>query len=243
MDNGAGDGSSTAWTTVRRASSSAAPGTQGGGMKGIFMTRFRRIPVVVLAERNAGGRQLVRRRRRRLRLIRLGSLDTYYQYGTDEFGARAVALLGISILSWWRRCRDIGGNTNASIANASRSANVVRRPARHGRVGRRTYRTTSGDDGAVGVRRRAHGRSTSRGVAGDHGQRAYWDADYEGLPTNDGQQCGACTAALRHLHGRPDLGRVEIKGATDAKRGAWSITLTAKLGPGTLLFGTRLLGT
>lgn len=216
----------------------------GGGMKGLFQidTRFRPDESGgALASGNSfvgvgGG----------FGSIRLGRLDTYYQYGTDEFGGRATALQAsnISILSW------VGGVQTAAIANASRSANVIRYdlPAMGGLAGGLTYSTNfQGNDGLTGNGSTATSPS-SKGAAWslDLAWRggpitvggAYWDADYEGLPTNDGQQAW-------RLYGNYNFGifsagltwdESKIKGATDAKRGAWSIPLTAKLGPGTLLF-------
>ena len=238
MSNGAtGNGSGTSMDDGSSRFIISGSEDLGGGMKGIFMidTRFRPdVGTGSLASGNsfvgvAGG----------FGSIRLGRLDTYYQYGTDEFGARAVALQhsNISILSW------VGGVQTAAIANASRSANVVRYdlPAMGGLSGGVTYSNNfQADDGAVGDA--SKGTAWSLDLAWRGGPitvgGAYWDADYEGLPTNDGQQSwrlygnynfGIFSAGLTYDDSK-------IKGATDAKRGAWSIPLTAKLGPGTLLF-------
>lgn len=249
MDNGAtGNGSGTSMDDGSSRFIISGSEDLGGGMKGIFMidTRFRPdVGTGSLASGNsfvgvAGG----------FGSIRLGRLDTYYQYGTDEFGARAVALQhsNISILSWVGGVQGtIGGNTNAAIANASRSSNVIRYdlPAMGGLSGGLTYTNNfstapGADDGAVGDP--SKGTAWSLDLAWRGGPitvgGAYWDADYEGLPTNDGQQSwrlygsynfGIFTAGLTYDDSK-------IKGATDAKRTAWSIPLTAKLGPGTLLF-------
>lgn len=208
----------------------------GGGMKGIFMIDSRFRPDEsggALASGNAfvgvaGG----------FGSVRLGRLDTYYYLGTDEFGGRAVALQhsNISILSW------VGGVVTPAIANASRSANVVRYdlPAMGGVSGGVTYSFNfQGNDGAIGDAAKGDAWSLDLGwksgpiaVGG-----AYWDADYEGLPTNDGQRAW-------RLFGSYDFGMFKVgltwddsklKGATDAKRGAWSLPVTAKLGPGTVL--------
>jgi len=238
MSNGAtGNGSGTSMDDGSSRFIISGSEDLGGGMKGIFMidTRFRPdVGTGTLASGNsfvgvAGG----------FGSIRLGRLDTYYQYGTDQFGARSVALQhsNISILSW------VGGVSTPAIANASRSANVVRYdlPAMGGLGGGVTYTNNfQGDDGAVGDP--SKGTAWSLDLAWRGGPitvgGAYWDADYEGLPTNDGQQSW-------RLYGNYNFGMFsagltyddsKIKGATDAKRGAWSIPLTAKLGPGTLLF-------
>lgn len=220
----------------------------GGGMKGIFMvdTRFR--PDVgsgTLASGNsfvgvAGG----------FGSVRLGRLDTYYQYGTDEFGARAVALQhsNVSILSWVggiipTAVLPAGSTNTGAIANASRTPNVIRYdlPAMGGLAGGLTYTNNAfGDDGNVG--------STSKGSAwsADLAWRggpitvggAYWDADVEGN-TKQGQQAwrlygnynfGIFSAGLTW-----DESKLKLAGV-DAKRRAWSIPLTAKLGPGVVLF-------
>jgi predicted porin len=238
MSNGAtGNGSGTSMDDGSSRFIISGSEDLGGGMKGIFMidTRFRPdVGTGTLASGNsfvgvAGG----------FGSVRLGRLDTYYQYGTDEFGARAVALQhsNISILSW------VGGVQTSAIANASRSANVVRYdlPAMGGLSGGVTYSNNfQADDGAVGDA--SKGTAWSLDLAWRGGPitvgGAYWDADLEGLPTNDGQQSW-------RLYGNYNFGMFsagltyddsKIKGATDAKRGAWSIPLTAKLGPGTLLF-------
>ncbi|MCZ2414222.1 MAG: porin [Burkholderiales bacterium] len=210
----------------------------GGGMKGIFMIDSRFRPDEsggALASGNAfvgvaGG----------FGSVRLGRLDTYYNLGTDEFGGRAVALQhsNISILSW------VGGLAGGpAIANASRSANVIRydMPAMGGLSGGVTYSFNfQGNDGAIDDP--AKGEAWSLDLAWKSGPiavgGAYWDADYEGLPTNDGQQAW-------RLYGSYDFGMFKVgltwddskqKGATDFKRGAWSLPVTAKLGPGTVLF-------
>lgn len=236
-DGATGDGSGTSMDDGSSRFIISGSEDLGGGMKGIFMidTRFRPdVGTGTLASGNsfvgvAGG----------FGSIRLGRLDTYYQYGTDQFGARSVALQhsNISILSW------VGGVSTPAIANASRSANVVRYdlPAMGGLGGGVTYTNNfQGDDGAVGDP--SKGTAWSLDLAWRGGPitvgGAYWDADYEGLPTNDGQQSW-------RIYGDYNFGMFSVgltwdesklKGATDAKRGAWSLPVTAKLGPGTLLF-------
>jgi len=215
----------------------------GGGMKGIFMidTRFR--PDVgsgTLASGNAfvglAGA---------FGSIRLGRLDQYYYLGTDEHGGRATALQhsNISLLSF------VGTGTTV-IANASRTPNIVRYdlPAMGGVSGGVGY-SFNGigagvDDGLVG--------DDSKGSAwtADLGWRggpiavgaAYWRAENDAAPPMPAK---ARKDTAWRIYGSYDFGmfkvgltydKSKVETATDAERDAWSLPLTAKLGPGTALF-------
>ncbi|MBX3590955.1 MAG: porin [Burkholderiaceae bacterium] len=242
----------------------------GGGMKGIFMVDSRFRPDVgtgTLASGNsfvglAGG----------FGSIRAGRLDQYYHLGTDEFGARAVALQhsNISILSW------VGGVGNltaagtpaataaaatgvpglAAIANASRSANMLRYdlPAMGGLSGGVGFSNNfQADDGAIGDA--GKGTAWTADLAWRGGPitvgGAYWTADFEGQTAttgkNDGQRAwrlygnynfGVFSVGLTVDESKIKGITVPIVGATsgDFKRTAWSLPVTAKVGPGTLLF-------
>lgn len=220
----------------------------GGGMRGIFMidTRFR---VEEGGGTLASGNTFVGLAGN-WGSFRMGRLDTYYGFGTDEYGARATALQAsnISILSW------VGGVATPAIAAATRINNVLRYdlPAMGGFSGGLTYSTAPfGNDGAIG--NLSKGQAWSLDAAYNGGPfvvgAAYWDAKYEGngsgapgtAPDGAGQKSW-------RLYGSWDFGVAKVgltydqskllggSGASDDKRGAWSIPVTAKLGPGTALF-------
>lgn len=218
----------------------------GNGMRGIFMvdTRFRPDEGGgTLASGNSyvglsGG----------FGTVRVGRLDQYYVHGTDGYGGTALALQhsNISLLSWVGGVSGIAGGpvgTGAAIANASRTANIVRYdiPAMSGLTGGIGYSFNfQGNDGLVGDD--SDGDAWTIDLTWKGGPisvgGAYWDADFEG---NDsyGQKAA-------RLFGSYDFGmfkagltfdRSEVKlPAGKVKRNAWSLPLSAKLGPGSLVF-------
>lgn len=226
----------------------------GGGMRGIFMidTRFR---VEEGGGTLASGNTFVGLAGN-WGSFRMGRLDTYYGFGTDEHGARATALQAsnISILSW------VGGVGTPAIAAATRINNVLRYdlPAMGGFSGGLTYSSAPfGNDGAIG--NGPSGSSLNKGQAwsidGAYSGgpwtvgAAYWDAKYEGNGSGapGAAPDGAGQKSWR-LYGSWNFGVAKVgltydqskllggSGVGDAKRGAWSIPVTAKLGPGTVLF-------
>ncbi|MBN9462746.1 MAG: porin [Burkholderiales bacterium] len=212
----------------------------GGGMRGIFMidTRFR---VEEGGGTLASGNTFVGLAGN-WGSFRMGRLDTYYGFGTDEHGARATALQAsnISILSW------VGSVGVPAIAAATRINNVLRYdlPAMGGFSGGLTYSSNPfGNDGLLGDP--AKGQAWSADLAYRGGPfvvgAAYWDAKFEGSPpSGDGQKSwrlyGSWDFGVAKVGLTFDQSKVMSGGAGgDAKRGAWSIPVTAKLGPGTVL--------
>lgn len=216
----------------------------GNGMRGIFMvdTRFRPdTGTGTLASGNsfvglAGS----------FGTIRLGRLDQYYVHGIDSHGGRATPLqaASISLLSY------VGGVGN-SIANASRTPNLIRYdiPTFSGLSGGIGYSFSSvgpgADDGLVGSA--ADGRAWTVDLTWRGGPiavgGAYWNAENDaggGLSAKDLEQTayrlfGSYNFGMFTVGLTWDNSEVEILG-TKLERDAWSIPLTAKLGPGTLLF-------
>lgn len=217
----------------------------GGGLKAIFQydTRVRVDDGGV--GNNLGGGNTFLGLSGGFGTIRLGRLDTYYFLGIDEHGARATSLQhsNISILSY------VGNNTNA-IARASRSQNMVRYDTP----------TFSGIKGGLNW---SPGAATTEGATMDDGNKgnawsadigyaagplsvgaAYWDEKNEGYKLAapgalTGQQSwrvfGSYNFGIFKVGLIYDESKVKTNGA-DIKRPAWSIPLTAKLGPGTVLF-------
>lgn len=210
----------------------------GGGMRGIFQidTRFRvEEGGGTLASGNTfvglGGNW---------GQFRLGRLDTYYYFGTDEYGGRATALqaTSIAILAYM-------GNT--AIAAATRINNVLRYdlPAMGGFKGGVTYSTNpAGNDGLVGDPAKGQAWSLDGAYAAGPWAvgAAYWDWKAEGSPpSGDGQKSwrlyGSWNFGIAKVGLTYDHAKIMSGGAPgDTKRGAWSIPVTAKLGPGTFLF-------
>lgn len=216
----------------------------GNGMRGIFQvdTRFR--PDVgsgTLASGNsfvglAGG----------FGTIRLGRLDQYYVHGVDSHGGRATPLQAssISLLSYV-------GSVGNSVANASRTPNLVRYD----------MPTFSGLSGGIGYSFSSVGPASDDGLIGDDADGsawtvdltwrggpimvggAYWNAENDtgvGGPAKNLEQTayrlfGSYNFGMFSVGLTWDNSEVEI-GGVSAERDAWSIPVTAKLGPGTLLF-------
>jgi len=222
----------------------------GGGMKGIFMidNRFRPDQSGGGSGTLAGGNSFVGVAGG-FGSVRLGRLDQYYGFGTDEHGARSTALQhsSISLLSY------VGSAAATdTIANASRTPNLVRYdlPAMGGLFGGVGYSFngigTYSDDGSLGNASKGSAWTIDLGWRGGPivAGAAYWNAE------NDATAALAAKA-LKHtswrVYGSYDLGmfkvgltydksKVEQAGLADRERGAWSLPLTAKLGPGTALF-------
>jgi len=237
----------------------------GSGMKGIFMidNRFRPDQSGGGTGTLAGGNSFVGLAGG-FGTIRLGRLDQYYGFGTDEHGARATALQhsNISLLSY------VGNaSANRTIANASRTPNLVRYdlPAMGGLVGGIGYSFngigTYSDDGSVGDPSKGSAWTVDLGWRGGPigVGAAYWRAENDGIAASAAAGTGGTVVvtpavaakSLKHtswrLYGSYNFGivsvgltydksKVELTGSPDAERAAWSLPLTAKLGPGTVLF-------
>ena len=237
----------------------------GGGMKGIFMidNRFRPDQSGGGSGTLAGGNSFVGVAGG-FGSVRLGRLDQYYGFGTDEHGARSTALQhsSISLLSY------VGSAAaTRTIANASRTPNLVRYdlPAMGGLFGGVGYSFngigTYSDDGSLGDASKGSAWTIDLGWRGGPitAGAAYWNAENDGTPASAAVNAAGVIVttpatpakALKHtswrVYGSYDFGmfkvgltydksKVEQAGSADAERGAWSLPLTAKLGPGTALF-------
>lgn len=223
----------------------------GGGMRGIFQvdTRFR---VEEGGGTLASGNTFVGLAGN-WGAFRLGRLDTYYHLGTDEFGARSTALqaASISLVSY------IG---SSAIAGTTRINNVLRYdlPAMSGFGGGLTYSSNPmGNDGTTvdvpGGNERSKGQAWSADLGYGSGPfkvgAAYWDYKAEGNGSGfAGDPASGAGQKAWRLYGSWDFGVAKVgllydqskllggSGGVDTKRGAWSIPVTAKLGPGTALF-------
>lgn len=177
--------------------------------------------------------------------IRLGRLDQYYGLGTDQHGIRATALTAsnISILSY------IGGSsgaTAAAVANASRTANLIRWDSANiagftAGLGYSTaYATAEGGVGAPGK-----GAALSADLAYAAGPLTaglgYWDAKDE--PKANGQKglriAGSMNVAMVNIGLTVDQSSISTglgtTASTEFKRTAFSVPFRMSLGSGTLL--------
>jgi predicted porin len=221
----------------------------GGGLKGIFQIdqRFRgdESPASSQANGNtfvglAGG----------FGQFRIGKLDTYYGFGTDEHGIRATALQhsNISILSYVGQ----GGNP---IASASRSLNVLRYDSpKFGGLGfgltfspAAQSATGEGTAGVPGTAQKGQAWSADLNYAAGpiRAGLALWDHKNEGYQTIPAGATVTGQKAARiwggYNFGMFDVGltvdqsKLLFTGA-DTKRTAFSVPVKANLGAGTLLF-------
>ena len=175
--------------------------------------------------------------------IRLGKLDLYHNLGLDEFQGRAVAHQHSNegILSY------INGN---AIARASRAQNVVRYdlPRLGGLRGGLAWSPGAvGTEGAVGDAQKGNAWEADLAYASGPFTvgAAFWDEKFEGYKTaaagtSIGQQSwrvyGAYHFGIVKVGLTYDDSKLKFEGTGDQKRAAWSIPVSAKLGPGTLLF-------
>ena len=183
--------------------------------------------------------------------FRVGKLDLYYGYGTDEHGIRATALQhsNISILSY------VGQGGNA-IASASRSQNVLRYDSpKFGGLGfGLAYSTAaqSGDGGATGGAGVSGDASKGQAIQADLSYAAgplragiaLWDHKNEGhslaaVGAGTGQQAariwGGYNFGVFDIGLTVDQSKLKFNGG-DTKRTAFSLPIKANLGAGTLLF-------
>lgn len=217
----------------------------GGGMAGIFQidTRFRvddngAAPTSSpLASGNtfvgvAGG----------FGSIRIGKLDTHYCSGSDEHGVRATALAASS-------CGILGyvGSVSNSIANASRSVNVVRydlpSAMMAGVTGSLTYSSGfQGNDGALGGAAAGDAWSAALGYAAGPLSLGFsmWRGESE-----DQTVATRFTQKAWTLFGKWNFGVGTIgltydrssydRPTVDNRRTAFSVPVTFGFGPGTFL--------
>lgn len=178
--------------------------------------------------------------------VQIGKLDTHYCLGSDSHGVRSTALQASS-------CALLGyvGSASASIANASRSTNVVRytAPAMGPLTLSGTYSFSfAGSEGAVGSTGKGDAYSLSAGYAAGplSAGLSYWSAKGENQTASaarTGQE--AWTAMVNYNAGVATIGvtydqsaqRAAAAGAAfiDTKRTAWSVPVTVPMGAGTAL--------
>ena len=172
--------------------------------------------------------------------LRLGRLDQHYVYGLDEHGARATALQhsAISILSY------VNATSNA-IANASRTANLVRWDSANmgGFTAGLGYSTAPfGAEGAAGAGQKGSAIAANLGYAKGplSAGLAYWDAKDE--PKANGQKStrlwGSYTFGGVNVGLTWDQSAVAVltPAKVETKRNAFAIPVRASVGPGTLMF-------
>jgi len=172
--------------------------------------------------------------------LRLGRIDQHYVYGLDEHGARATALQhsAISILSYVN-------STGNAIANASRTANLVRWDSNNmgGFTAGLGYSTAPfGAEGAAGAGQKGSAIAANLGYA--KGPLAaglsYWDAKDE--PKANSQKStrlfGSYTFGGVNVGLTWDQSAVAVltPAKVETKRNAFAIPVRASVGPGTLMF-------
>jgi predicted porin len=181
--------------------------------------------------------------------IRLGKLDTHYCTGSDEHGVRATALQASS-------CGILGyvGTVGQSIANASRSTNIIRydlpstmMPGVSGGV---SYSTAfAGNDGVIGTSGKGRAYSFNLGYAAGPLKLAtsYWNAQAEDRSTavarNDqkawtvtgGWNFGVGTIGLTYDRSTYDKAAAASGVFVENRRTAWSVPVTFGVGAGTIL--------
>lgn len=172
--------------------------------------------------------------------LRLGRLDQHYVHGLDEHGARATALQhsAISILSY------VNATSNA-IANASRTANVVRWDSANmgGITAGLSYSTAPfGAEGAAGAGQKGSAINANIGYAKGplSAGLSYWDAKDE--PKANSQKStrvwGSYTFGGVNVGLTWDQSAVAVltPAKVETKRNAFAIPVRASVGPGTLMF-------
>jgi len=186
--------------------------------------------------------------------IRIGKLDTHYCTGSDEHGVRATALGASS-------CGILGyvGGLSQSIANASRSTNVIRydlpSTMMAGLTGGITYSTAFANqaaqvtDGGIGAAGDGKAWNANIGYASGPFKLAfsYWNAKAEDrnitVARNDqkawtvagGWNFGIGTVGLTYDMSEYDKAPAASGTFTANKRRAWSVPVTFGVGAGTIL--------
>jgi predicted porin len=217
----------------------------GGGLKAIFQMENRFRPDNGGTQSLAGGNTFVGLTGG-FGSVRLGKLDLYWNQGIDTFQNYATAhqASNVGLLGY------VGSNSNP-IARTSRSSNVVRYdlPKLGGLKGGAAW-----SPGATG----SEGTAMGDGNKGNAWQLdlawsggpftvggAYWDEKLDGYKAaaagaNTGQQAwrlyGTYKFAMLTVGLTYDEAELTYSGGGDRKRGAWSIPVTAKAGPGTFVF-------
>jgi predicted porin len=177
--------------------------------------------------------------------VRLGRIDQHYVYGIDEHGARATALQhsSISVLSY------VGGTsalTSAAVANASRTANLVRWDSNNmgGFTAGVGYSTAyAGAEGGVGDAGKGSAITANLGYAAGPLSVgvSLWDAKSEDKTAGQkstrlwaGYTLGIASVGLTWDQSSISTGLTTTK--IETKRDAFSIPVKAAIGPGTLMF-------
>jgi predicted porin len=217
----------------------------GGGLKAIFQMDNRFRPDNGGTQSLAGGNTFVGLTGG-FGSVRLGKLDLYWNQGIDSFQSYATAhqASNVGLLSY------VGSNSNP-IARASRSSNVVRYdlPKMGGLKGGAAWSpgATGSEGTAMGDGNK--GNAWELDLAWSGGPftvgGAYWDEKFDGYKNaaagdNTGQQSwrlyGTYNFGVVSLGLTYDESELSYDTTGDRKRGAWSIPVTAKVGPGTLVF-------
>lgn len=179
--------------------------------------------------------------------VQVGKLDTHYCLGSDTHGTRSTALQASS-------CGILGyvANASQSIANASRSQNVVRytAPVMSGLTMHGTYSFSyAGSEGAVGSTGKGNAYSLGANYAAGplSAGLSYWNAKGENQTASaarTGQEAwtamvnynaGVATVGLTYDQSAYRAAAAGVSAFTDTKRNAWSIPVTVPMGAGTAL--------
>ena len=185
--------------------------------------------------------------------IQLGKMDTHYCLGSDTHGSRATAIQASSCaLLGFVAATGPAATTAASIANASRSQNVIRytTPNFSGFQGQLNYSTSfAGPEGLPGDA--GKGRAVNAGLNYGNGPikagLSVWDAksenrsaaairaDQKAYTLFADYNFGFATVGLTFDQSKLVGGALNAA-ETEAKRRAWSIPVTVPMGAGTVLF-------
>ena len=245
-DGSANDGSQT--SLIDGSSRLIIKGTEdlGGGLKAIFQMENRFKPDEGGDQNLAGGNTFVGLTGS-FGTIRLGKLDLYHNLGLDKFQSYATAHQASNegLLAY------VGTNSNP-IAAASRSNNVVRYdlPKLGGLKGGLAWSPGAESAGeAKEMGDASKGDAWELDLAWSGGPitvgGAYWDMKRDGYKNAAAGDYVGQTAW--RLYGSYDFGMFSLgltydeselayEATGDRKRGAWSIPVSAKVGPGTLIF-------
>lgn len=221
----------------------------GGGLQATFQwdTRLRPDEAISGQSSLASGNSWVGFKGANWGEFRLGRLDQYYYRGTDQHASRATALQAwnVGILSY------VGGQVSAgqigaAVANGSRTNNLIRwdAPNWNGFGGGIGWSTAF--QGAESVGTAGKGSAISADVfyakAPFTVGFSYWDANFENKATG-GQTAwrayGSWDFGMFNVGFTWDSSEINDKstgGSGENKRDAWSIPVTVKLGPGTIIF-------
>jgi predicted porin len=266
--SGAGSGSQSAINDGSSQFHIAGTEDLGGGLKAVFQidTRFRvddnggagAAPTAAIPSQLATGNTYVGLTSS-WGGISIGKRDTHYCYGQDTHSSRATALQASScgLLGYVGGLTTVlpGGTISNSIANASRSSNVIRYdlPTMGGLNGYFAYSTAPfGTEGAPGATSKGNGYALQLTYASGPLTigGSLWKAkgenravpavltpivDQKAFTLAGGWNFGFATVGLTLDRSQISPTYIGVASA-DAKRNAWSIPVTVPMGAGTFLF-------